>query len=165
MTDDFRDLLHRSMVQNRRAPVDQLAAEQEERTMPDTSVTTTVRRVIVVTDTRLPGPVHVNFCTRDIGATQGVTLDIPNMPQLHTTLIVHFRPGTRHEDSALEVARTVLEAAYDAVLSATSPAAEYGSPWNIDAEEFLRVIRAMTRPWDGTDPATPDILQEYEATW
>lgn len=116
-------------------------------------VTTTVRHIIVVTGGTLFTPADVGFESRDIGCTQGTTLRIPAGALTGMEETIHFRPGTRYWETALDVAREILIEAFTAAMAPTDMNG-HGS-W-LDEEAFFQVFQNSKKisPWDGEDPDT-----------
>lgn len=116
-------------------------------------VTATVRHTIVVTGGALLTSIDVEFESRDIGCTQGTTLRIPANALTRLEETVHFRPGTRYWETALNVAREVLIEAFTAAMAPTGMNG-HGS-W-LDEEAFFRVFQNSKKiaPWNGEGPDT-----------
>lgn len=116
-------------------------------------VTVTTRHTIVVTGGTLFTSIDVGFESRDIGCTQGTTLRIPANGLTRLEETVHFRPGTRYWETALDVAREVLIEAFTAAMAPTGMNG-HGS-W-LDEEAFFQVFQNSKKiaPWNGEDPDT-----------
>ncbi len=95
---------------------------------------------------------QVIFETRDIGCTQGTTLSVEcdSVAQV----VAQYRPGTRHEHRALEIAlRLVAKAAVTLRRDCGRPLWDEGE-WRQHLAAAMEGAHCV--PWDGDDPWVGD---------